>query len=68
MNNLSVSLLLRYAKKYAHSVDVVKISDTAAYLLAKDPYYTCPSRFRILVSKKVSPRYARNAYYRAFNH
>ncbi len=67
MNNISVSLLLRYAKKYAHDVDIVRTSDTEAYLLAKNPYFPCPRQFRVMVSKKVSPRYAQNAFYRAFN-
>lgn len=68
MNNISVSLLLRYAKKYVHDVHLITTSDTEAYLLAKNPYLPCPRQFRVMVSKKVSPRYAQNAYYRALNH
>ena len=64
---VSARLLVKLAVKYGHDVSIIDTSANESYLLAHNPAYTCPTRYLVITSFKVSHRYARLARNRAYN-
>lgn len=55
---VSAKILIKKAVLYGHDVSVIDTSAYESYLLAQHPVFRCPDKWRIIVSFKVSHRYA----------
>lgn len=63
---VSVKILVRKAQLYGHTVKLVKVSPTEAYMIAYSPFFRCPVAYKIMTSNHVSPRYAQRIFHRYF--
>lgn len=55
---VSARLLVKQAIKYGHDVSVIDTSANEAYLLATNPYFRCPTKWRVIASFPITHRYA----------
>jgi hypothetical protein len=64
---VSARILVKQAVKYGHDVSIIDTSAAESYLLAQHPVFRCPPRWQVIVSFKITHRYARLCLNRIIN-